>query len=141
MINLNEFSAVWNETQLNESNGAAYHHLVELFMKEVNPALQPYLQVYASDNITSAMTVKLVGLGADAKGVDHFNSRIAVFNMIPSSKNAFKFLGGGMKDWLGIKPPQARASKTPEEATIKLAKWFNKHWKTIIEYIHTSWTK
>ena len=134
MIKFEHFNKVLNS--LNEgNNGEEFQYLLNAFTSKLDPELKAYVTIGIRKILSFVLVVDL--WGAQEGGNRSTHSQLASYLMhVDEGDTHFKYLHGRLRD-LELRPAMARNQKTQEEAVVKLAQWFNKNKKPLLDHINS----
>lgn len=134
MIKFKEYNKVLNS--INEgNNGEEYQYLLNVFTAKLDPELKPYITIGIRKILGFLLVVDMWGAQDDANRYEH--RQLASYLMhVDEGDTYFKYLHGELRN-LKIRPAMARKQKTQEDAVVKLAQWFNKNKKPLLDHINS----
>jgi len=134
MIKFEQYNKVLNS--LNEgNNGEEYQYLLNAFIAKLDPELNSYITIGIRKILGFILVVDM--WGAQEGGNRSTHSQLASYLMhVDRGDTVFTYLHGRLRD-LKIRPAMARKQKTQEDAVVKLAQWFNKNKKPLLDHINS----
>lgn len=134
MIKFEHFNKVLNS--LNEgNNGEEYQYLLNAFTAKLDPELKAYVTIGIRKILGFVLVVDMWGAQEGGNRTTH--SQLASYLMhVDEGDTYFNYLHGRLRD-LKIRPAMARKQKTQEDAVVKLAQWFNKNKKPLLDHINS----